>query len=192
MATAATQKGRREALGNDERYRHLLAKVQFPEEAAWAPDMPVAPAFKTALCEEIRFEDPDRLRVRCSITRDDANGLRYMCKVDIAASPTESGPHGYAWSWWSPLVENPAGLLTELRRALRLRHTRLRAAYDARKRYESSAAADKTRGPAHGTFSTELWDLGRAEQADGFCRNRRARWTSYAAGSRPLRPRYPR
>jgi hypothetical protein len=192
MATAATQKGRRDALGSDDQYRVLLARVQFPEETAWGPDLPVTPEFKVALCDEIRFEEPDRLRVRCSVTRDEANRLRFMCKVDVTASPTDDGPRGYAWSWWSPLVDSPAALLTELRRALRLRQDRFRAANAPRKHGESEGAADKARGPAHGTFTTALWDLGSADPADGFCRNRRARWTSYTAGSRPLRPRYPR
>jgi hypothetical protein len=194
MATAAVRhKGRREIGDSDAQYRRIQARIQFPEESAWVRDMPVAAAFKNALGDALRFEDADRLRVRCSVARDEANGLRFMCKVDVNADMAQEGPAGHAWSWWSPLAERPEDLVAELRRALRLRQARLRA---ARPRPVIAAteggAADKARGPAHGTFSTGLWDLGQNEQGEGFCRNRRGRWTTYAAGSRPLRPRYPR
>jgi hypothetical protein len=191
MASAAVtrQKDRREAVLRD----RLEARIQFPEESTWVRDMPVAQAFKAALCEALREEEPERLRVRCGVSRDESNALRFMCKVDVAGNHAVDGPAGYAWSWWSPLVAKPEELIAELRRALRLRHERLAAATPQHLLHATdSAGADKARGPAHGTWSTELWDLGRSEQADGFCRNRRGRWTSYAAGSRPLRPRYPR
>jgi hypothetical protein len=194
MATASVRhKGRREAGDGDDSYRRLQARIQFPEESAWVRDMPVAAAFKSALGDALRFEDAERLRVRCSVAREEANGLRFLCKVDITADIAQGGPAGYAWSWWSSLVEKPEDLVAELRRALRQRHERLRAASPRRELSTSeSRAADKARGPAHGTFSTEPWDLGRSEQGEGFCRNRRGRSTSYAAGSRHLRPRYPR
>src|SRR5207302_7688220 len=142
-----------------------------------------------ALCEALRFEDVDRLRVRCGVARDDSNGLRFMCKVEVAGDRMIEGPAGYAWTWWSPLVERPEDLVVELRRALKQRQQRLEA---ARPQDAADVRADKARGPGHGTWSTELWDLGRHDQGEGFCRNRRGRWTSYASAPRPLRPRSPR
>lgn len=191
--TATTTKGHAapSRLGSpDGLRRRLKACIQVVDEALWLSSPSAAEAFTDTLCDALRFEDADRLRVRCGVARDNGSGLRLMCKVELAGDRAIDGPVGSAWSWWSPLVESPEDLIIEVRRALRQRHHRLATA-----RQGTSIAAgrtDKARGPGHGTWSTELWDLGRSDQSEGFCRNRRARWTSYAAPTRPLRPRSPR
>jgi hypothetical protein len=167
----------------------LSGRIQFPDHA-WVQDTPVASAFHEALCDALLGEDPERLRVRCGVTRDEANALRFMCKVEYAADASADGPAGYAWSWWSPLVETPQQLVAEVRGALRQRRDRLNG---RTRRPRALARADKARGPAHGTWSTEseMWELGRSD-GDGFCRNRRSRWSGQAESARPLRPRHPR
>jgi hypothetical protein len=168
--------------------RQLEERIQFRDDG-WSADSPAARAFRHSLCDALRGEEVERLRVRCGITRSEGNELRFMCKVEIAADSTRTGAAGYAWSWWSPLVESPAELVGELGRALQNRRARL-SPPPAKGRVD--ALADKSRGLPHGTWSTDLWDLGRGEPSEGFCRNRRARWTSYAESSRPFRPRGPR
>ena len=167
----------------------VAERIHFPEDSAWVRDTPLANAFKQALCDTLRSEDVERLKVRCGVTRDESNGLKFMCKVDYAACVDGVGPESYAWSWWSPLVETPQELIAELKRALKQRGERLSG---ARRTARPEAKADKARGPAHGTWSTELWDLGRSDQGETFCRNRRSRWPGHSAASRPFRPRYPR
>ena len=187
-AMTSTPKGHRPLTRVEGLKRRIGACIQFPEASPWVRGKS-ADALAEALCETLRSEDVERLRVRCGVARDDNNGLRFMCKVEIAGDRIVDGPAGHAWTWWSPLVERPEELLADLRRALRQRQQRLAPSQAADGR---DARADKARGPGHGTWSTELWDLGRREQGDGFCRNRRGRWTGYASAPRPLRPRQPR
>jgi hypothetical protein len=180
----------RDVDGERERLRLLESRIQFPDDTAWAQDMPSASAFRTALCDVLRAEDAQRLYVRCAVARDDENLLKFMCKVEYVGNDEATGPASHAWSWWSPLVARPEELLVELRRALRHRHEQMTSSRHSTDR--TPPKVDKARGPAHGTWSTDLWDLGRGDQDEGFCRNRRSRWPSYAASQRPLRPRYPR
>lgn len=186
MASTSPSFKRPATASGPERSR-LESCIQFAEDAPWFRDIPLATAFKAALCDALRSEDVGRLRVRCSVTRGDGNELRFMCKVDLGGDLQGSGPASYAWSWWSPLADSPDELVSELRRALRTRHDRL-VGESAEQR---PPRTDKERGPLHGTWSTAPWDLGHGDTDESFCRNRRGRWTSEAS-SPPLRPRHPR
>ena len=160
----------------------LHDQIQFADSAAWMKDTPLARAFTEALCDALVQEDVDRLRVRCSVARDDeSDGLRFMCKVEYAGDAA-----GHPWSWWSPLMARPEERTGELRRALKTRRDRLGAS-----RVREHVAADK-RVPVHDTWSTSPWDLGHGVRPDSFCRNRRGRWTGHAASPKPFRPRSPR
>jgi hypothetical protein len=167
----------------------LEQRISFPEGAAWAQGTPMAATFKDALCDALLGEDIERIRVRCGVTRDERESLRFMCKVEYAGNGTGDDLAGHPWSWWSPLAEKPEELVAELRRALRLRRDRIGAGASRDRR---PPRVDKARGPSHDTWTTAPWDLGRNVRSDNFCRNRRARWTGHAAGAKPFRPRSPR
>jgi hypothetical protein len=167
----------------------IQTRIQFPQGSAWAEDTPLASAFKEALCEALLTEDIERIRVRCGVARDEANSLRFMCKVEYAGDDANRGLASYPWSWWSPLMEKPEELGAELRRALRSRHEKMTS---ARSRQVPPPRADKARGPSHDTWTTQPWDLGRSVQNDSFCRNRRGRWNGQPAVAKPFRPRSPR
>ena len=167
--------------------QRLEQRILFPEGSAWAEDTPLASAFKDALCDALLTEDLERIQVRCSVARDEADSLRFMCKVDYAGDGGATGVLAYPWSWWSPLMEKPEELGVELRRALKSRRERMAGEL----RPISEARTDKARGPSHDTWTTAPWDLGRSVQNDSFCRNRRGRWNG-PASAKPFRPRSPR
>jgi len=192
QSTSSPDRSRTEATAppSDARAR-LEERIQFSEAAAWMQDTPLARAFKDVLCGALMREDIERLRVRCGAARDEeTEGLRFMCKVEYAGDGSALGAAAQPWSWWSPLLEKPEELASELRRALHLRHERVEASR-VRERAGHGAGADKARGPSHDTWSTSPWDLGRGVRPDTFCRNRRGRWTGPAA-AKPFRPRSPR
>jgi hypothetical protein len=178
----------REATAEGPQKLGLLSRIQFPEQASWVEGTPGANAFKETVCDVLGAFDNGRLRARCSVMRDDNNVLRFMCKIEDAGD-SNSQPATLPWSWWSSLVERPQELAIELRKALR--QHRERSVTPARPDNRARARADKARGPAHGTWSTEIRDLGRGDQAESFCRNRRSRWPSQPS-PRGLRPRAPR
>jgi len=164
-------------------------RIEFPKGSVWAEQTPLASAFKDALCDALLTEDIDRIQVRCGVTRDEGDSLRFMCKVEYSGDRAAGGLGAYPWSWWSPLMEKPEELGAELRRALRGRHEKMTA---SRLHDPQPPRTDKARGPSHDTWTTQPWDLGRSVQNDSFCRNRRGRWNGHAAAAKPFRPRSPR
>jgi hypothetical protein len=189
-STRSVKQGRERA-GSAEHVRSLLEpRIVFSEAGSWATGSPLATAFKDALCSALAAEDVERIRVRCGVTRDDDDGLRFMCKVEYAGDGSASGLAAYPWSWWSPLVAKPEELVGELRRALRTRRERLGTSEAPPTRLPG---ADKARGASHDTWTTAPWDLGRSVKNDSFCRNRRGRFNGHAAAeAKPFRPRSPR
>jgi hypothetical protein len=107
----------------DSSRKALIECIELPDDECC--DVSTAEGLRTALLDAIQHEDARRLRVRCGVSRNEHNVLRFMCKLDISDDSAEAGVAAYAWSWWSPLVATPAGLAGQVRRALRDRRERI-------------------------------------------------------------------
>jgi hypothetical protein len=88
------------------------------------------PALATAVEEEVQrallHEGLGTVCVRFGVCRDDADGLRFLCKVENPPR-RESHPADLPWRWWSPLMETLGDFQTALADGLRIRRERLAA-----------------------------------------------------------------
>ena len=86
------------------------------------------PALARAIEEEARgilgSQDLGRLEVRFRVCRDEAEGLRFICKVEGPA-PADLHQDAVQWRWWSPLMETAQDFRAALLDALELRRQRL-------------------------------------------------------------------
>lgn len=94
-------------------------------------DNPLAgqnPALARALEDEARgvlgMLDLGRLDVRFRVCRDEAEGLKFICKVESPA-PADLHQESSQWRWWSPLMETAADFRAALLDAVEIRRQRL-------------------------------------------------------------------
>ena len=64
------------------------------------------------------------LEVRFRVCRDDAEGMRFICKVE-GAPPADPDLQATQWRWWSPLMEKAEDFRAALRDGLALRRSRM-------------------------------------------------------------------
>jgi hypothetical protein len=62
--------------------------------------------------------------VRFRVCRDEAEGLKFICKVESPA-PADLHQDGSQWRWWSPLMETAADFRAALLEAIDIRRQRL-------------------------------------------------------------------
>jgi hypothetical protein len=88
------------------------------------------PALARALEEEARgilgSQDLGRLEVRFRVCRDEAEGLKFICKVEGPA-PADLHQDAVQWRWWSPLMETAQDFRAALLDAIEIRRQRLAA-----------------------------------------------------------------
>lgn len=86
------------------------------------------PALARALEEEARgilgSQDLGRLEVRFRVCRDEAEGLKFICKVEGPA-PADLHQDAVQWRWWSPLMETAQDFRAALLDAIEIRRQRL-------------------------------------------------------------------
>jgi hypothetical protein len=86
------------------------------------------PALAKAVEEEARgvlgSQDLGRLEVRFRVCRDEAEGLKFICKVESPA-PADLHQDGSQWRWWSPLMENADDFRAALLEAIEIRRQRM-------------------------------------------------------------------
>jgi hypothetical protein len=72
----------------------------------------------------LRDEDLGAVQVRFRVCRDEADGLKFICKVE---NPPRIDGDGAApsWRWWSPLLETAQEFRESLEEGLRIRRLRL-------------------------------------------------------------------
>jgi hypothetical protein len=69
-------------------------------------------------------QDLGRLEVRFRVCRDEAEGLKFICKVESPA-PADLQQEAAQWRWWSPLMESAQEFRDALLDAIELRRQRL-------------------------------------------------------------------
>ena len=85
------------------------------------------PALASAVEEEVRRvlrdESLGTVTVRFRVCRDDADGFKFICKVENP--PSVDTDVMMPWRWWSPLLETAEGFRAALEDGLRVRRARL-------------------------------------------------------------------
>ena len=69
-------------------------------------------------------QDLGRLEVRFRVCRDEAEGLKFICKVESPA-PADLHQEAVQWRWWSPLMESAQDFREALLDAIEIRRQRL-------------------------------------------------------------------
>jgi hypothetical protein len=77
--------------------------------------------------------DLGRLEVRFRVCREEAEGLKFICKIESPA-PADVQQEGMQWRWWSPLMETAQDFRAALLDAIEIRRQRLAAQYTSRAR----------------------------------------------------------
>jgi hypothetical protein len=114
----------------------VWSRIQFGENPIRLHDEALGQAFEDAVWDHLRHEEMRPLQVRFGVWREGVESLRFVCKVELHATPPFDGQ--LPWSWWSSLVRNPQELAGELEKALQARRKReaenlaLRRAREAR------------------------------------------------------------
>ena len=89
-----------------------------------------SPALAAEVEQDVRRaladEDLGSVQVRFRVCQDDAEGLRFICKVE---NPPRVDGEGAApsWRWWSPLLETAQQFRDSLDEGLKVRRLRLEA-----------------------------------------------------------------
>ena len=79
----------------------------------------------------LRDEDLGPVQVRFRVCREEAEGFRFICKVENPPRVDDNG-NAPPWRWWSPLLETPAQLRESLEEGLQIRRHRLALVTNAR------------------------------------------------------------
>ena len=72
--------------------------------------------------------DLGRLEVRFRVCREEAEGLKFICKIESPA-PADVQQEDMQWRWWSPLMETAQDFRAALLDAIEIRRQRLAAQY---------------------------------------------------------------
>jgi hypothetical protein len=88
-----------------------------------AEDAALARALEDDVRRLLRGEDVGPVEVRFRVCRDEADGLRFICKVENP--PSDGEDQRVQWRWWSPLMRTAEDFRVALEEGLRVRRERL-------------------------------------------------------------------
>jgi hypothetical protein len=110
---------------------HQASRVEIMENPIVAQDPRLGAEVEAQVRHALRDEDLGPVQVRFRVCREEAEGLRFICKVENP--PRVDGDGGAPpWRWWSPLLETPAQFRESLEEGLKVRRHRLALATSAR------------------------------------------------------------
>lgn len=111
---------------------HASGGVEIVENPIIVHDPQLAAEVEEEVHRLLRDEDLGSVQVRFRVCRDDADGLKFICKVE---NPPRVDGEGAApcWRWWSPLLETAQEFGVALEDGLRLRRHRLAFAAGTRR-----------------------------------------------------------
>ena len=100
------------------------SRIEIVENPILAQDPGLGAAVEDEIHRVLRNEDLGSVQVRFRVCRDEAEGLKFICKVE---NPPRADGDGAAppWRWWSPLLETAQGFRESLEEGLRVRRHRL-------------------------------------------------------------------
>ena len=110
---------------------HFASRVEIVENPLVGEDPTLGAEVEAHVHRALRDEDLGPVQVRFRVCREEAEGLRFICKVENP--PRVDGDGGAPpWRWWSPLLETPAQFRESLEEGLKIRRQRLALAPRAR------------------------------------------------------------
>jgi hypothetical protein len=120
----ATQNLRRVRLTALPASGHQPSRVEIVENPIVAQDPTLGAEVEAHVQHALRDEDLGPVQVRFRVCREEAEGLRFICKVE---NPPRVDGDGSAppWRWWSPLLETPTQFRESLEEGLKVRRHRL-------------------------------------------------------------------
>lgn len=101
----------------------LWESIQFGDNPIWSHDARLGQAFEQAVWTVLRDQQKEPVHVRFNVWQDEPDGLRFVCKVE-AVGGAGSDMRQPPWRWWSPLVQTPDELGSELEQAMARRQRR--------------------------------------------------------------------
>ena len=103
---------------------HTPSRVEIVENPLGSQNPQLAAEVEDEVHRALRDEDLGTVQVRFRICRDEADGLKFICKVE---NPPRVDGDGAAppWRWWSPLLETAVEFRESLEEGLRIRRLRL-------------------------------------------------------------------
>jgi hypothetical protein len=102
------------------------AAIQVVENAITAQNSQLGRELEDELRRLLASHDLGPVEVRFRVCRDEADGMKFICKVESPA-PCDLQRDGVQWRWWSPLMVSTDDLREALVQALELRRQRLSA-----------------------------------------------------------------
>ena len=110
---------------------HLASRVEIVENPIVGQDPTLGAEVEAQVRGALLHEDLGPVQVRFRVCREEAEGLRFICKGENP--PRVDGDGGAPpWRWWSPLLETPAQFRESLEEGLKVRRHRLALATNAR------------------------------------------------------------
>ena len=106
---------------------HLASRIEILENPIVGHDPSLGAEVEEQVQMALRNEDLGPVQVRFRVCRDEAEGMKFICKVE---NPPRVDDNGAAppWRWWSPLLETAEEFRASLDEGLKVRRSRLAAA----------------------------------------------------------------
>jgi len=103
---------------------HPGSRVEIVENPILSQNPGLAADVEEEVHRALRDEDLGSVQVRFRVCRDEADGLKFICKVE---NPPRVDGDGAAppWRWWSPLLETAQEFRESLEEGLKVRRNRL-------------------------------------------------------------------
>ena len=103
---------------------HLASRVEIVENPIAGQDPALGAEVEEHVQQALRDEDLGTVQVRFRVCQEEAEGLRFICKVENP--PRVDGEGGAPpWRWWSPLLETSTQFRESLEEGLKVRRHRL-------------------------------------------------------------------
>jgi hypothetical protein len=103
---------------------HLASRIEIVENPIAGHDAALGAEVEEQVRQALRDEDLGTVQVRFRVCQEEAEGLRFICKVENP--PRVDGDGGAPpWRWWSPLLETAAQFRESLEEGLKIRRHRL-------------------------------------------------------------------
>src|SRR5690349_5812614 len=103
---------------------HHASRIEIVENPLAGQDPALGAEVEEQVRQALRDQDLGTVKVRFRVCAEEAEGLRFICKVENP--PRVDGEGGAPpWRWWSPLLETSAQFRESLEEGLKVRRQRL-------------------------------------------------------------------
>ena len=104
---------------------HSASRVEIVENPIVGQDPALGAEVEAQVRRALLHEDLGPVQVRFRVCREEAEGLRFICKVENPPAHDMDSQARTQWRWWSPLMETLQDFRSALQEAVQLRRERL-------------------------------------------------------------------